>query len=324
MKLRLLTLFTLAGIAFSANAQDPQFSQFYANPIYTNPAFAGSECGRIVMNYRNQWPSLPGTFVTYNASYDQRIKKIGGGLGFMATVDQAGEGRLTATHLSAIYAYELEATRELTFRFGIQASYVEKKIDFSKLRFGDQIKAREGFVLNTNEPFISAPVRFPNFGAGLLAYTQKFYAGFAAHNITQPNQSFYGSNLAGTSLPMRYTLHSGLVIPLDGNKRNPESTISPNILIMSQAKFNQVNVGFYLNKGPLVAGLWFRQTQPTSDALLVLLGFRQNNFKFGYSYDITVSSARSAAPGSHEVSAGYLFCASRQVVRYKKLSCPDF
>ena len=44
-------------------AQDPQFSQFYANPIYTNPAFAGSSTvGRIVANARNQWPSIAGTF----------------------------------------------------------------------------------------------------------------------------------------------------------------------------------------------------------------------------------------------------------------------
>ncbi|MDG1036239.1 MAG: type IX secretion system membrane protein PorP/SprF, partial [Crocinitomicaceae bacterium] len=42
-----------------ANAQDPQFTQFYANPIYLNPAFAGSNvCPRFSMNYRNEWPSL--------------------------------------------------------------------------------------------------------------------------------------------------------------------------------------------------------------------------------------------------------------------------
>lgn len=47
-----------------ANAQDPEFTQFYAAPVYTNPAMAGTgSCnggGRVVLNYRNQWPSLPG------------------------------------------------------------------------------------------------------------------------------------------------------------------------------------------------------------------------------------------------------------------------
>ena len=49
----------------SAWAQDPQFTQFYANPLYLNPAFAGTvRCPRAVLNYRNQWPALTGTFVT--------------------------------------------------------------------------------------------------------------------------------------------------------------------------------------------------------------------------------------------------------------------
>ena len=45
-----------------AYAQDPEFTQFYANPLYLNPAFAGTgRCPRIIMNYRNQWPAISGT-----------------------------------------------------------------------------------------------------------------------------------------------------------------------------------------------------------------------------------------------------------------------
>ena len=51
--------------ALDLYAQDPQFSQFYANPVYLNPAFAGTaRCPRVVLNYRNQWPGIPGNFVT--------------------------------------------------------------------------------------------------------------------------------------------------------------------------------------------------------------------------------------------------------------------
>ena len=40
-------------------AQDPQFSQYYAAPLYLNPAFTGSEMlPRIGANYRNQWPGI--------------------------------------------------------------------------------------------------------------------------------------------------------------------------------------------------------------------------------------------------------------------------
>ena len=63
-------------------AQDPQFSQFYANPLYLNPAFAGSErCPRLSLSYRNQWPAFGSTYVTYNIAYDQYWHALRGGVG---------------------------------------------------------------------------------------------------------------------------------------------------------------------------------------------------------------------------------------------------
>ena len=64
-------------ISCSVMAQDPEFTQFYANQLYLNPAFAGSaRCPRLCLNYRNQWPALTGTFITYSASYDQQIEAM--------------------------------------------------------------------------------------------------------------------------------------------------------------------------------------------------------------------------------------------------------
>src|SRR5690348_885951 len=83
-------------ISLSCLAQDPEFTQFYANPLYLNPAFAGSaRCGRLALNFRDQWPSLTGQFVTYSASYDQHVDAIGGGLGILAMSDKAGQGTIT-------------------------------------------------------------------------------------------------------------------------------------------------------------------------------------------------------------------------------------
>ena len=65
-------------------AQDPEFSQFYANPLYLNPAFAGTaRCPRVSLNYRNQWPGISGTFITTSATYDQQVESLYGGLGLM-------------------------------------------------------------------------------------------------------------------------------------------------------------------------------------------------------------------------------------------------
>ena len=62
-------------------AQDPGYSQFFANPLHLNPALAGtSELSRTVINYRNQWPAKGNSFTTYSLSYDQLLKKYKAGL----------------------------------------------------------------------------------------------------------------------------------------------------------------------------------------------------------------------------------------------------
>ena len=54
-----LIIAVLTIICSQAQAQDPTFTQFYANPVYLNPALAGSHgCPRLSSNYRNEWPQL--------------------------------------------------------------------------------------------------------------------------------------------------------------------------------------------------------------------------------------------------------------------------
>ena len=66
----LLALFLVLNI-FNARSQDPTFTQFYSNPVYLNPALAGSSgCPRIALNYRTEWPGLSGNYVTYSAAFD--------------------------------------------------------------------------------------------------------------------------------------------------------------------------------------------------------------------------------------------------------------
>jgi type IX secretion system PorP/SprF family membrane protein len=325
--------FALAGVL---NAQDPELSQFYASPVYTNPAFTGTAvceqgfaAGRAALNYRNQWPGLPGTFRTFGASWDQHMPSIGGGLGASVFNDVAGSGLLTTTTVSASYSYLLalrgrRSRKSFFLRFGLQGAYSTKSIDPSKLKWADQIVPTQGFVLPTNEALPTNTVNYPNFNAGVLGYNEKFYVGFAAHNIIQPNWSFY--NNPNEILPMRYTFHGGAVLPLTAN-RFDDANISPNFLFMRQRNFSQLNLGFYVNKGPFVSGLWFRQTfgqYANSDAIIALLGFRYKKFKFGYSYDFTVSDGRSAIPSSHEISATVDWCVPPGRKPFKPLKCPEF
>ena len=61
---------------------------------------------------------------------------------------------------------------------------------------------------------------------------------------------------------------------------------------MSQRNFNQLNLGMYVKKQALTAGLWFRQTSKNSDAAIVMLGLKLPKFRLGYSYDVTVKDGQ--------------------------------
>ena len=63
--------FCLFVIGLSAMAQDFHYSQFYAAPLYLNPALTGStELSRIGFNYRKQWPGLEHDFNSYSAYFE--------------------------------------------------------------------------------------------------------------------------------------------------------------------------------------------------------------------------------------------------------------
>ena len=112
---KLIIICVLSIVSIDSNAQDPTFTQFYSNPIYLNPAFAGSHgCPRFGLNYRNEWPSLTGNYVTYSAAYDQYFKNISGGIGVLVTHDEQGSGTIQTSMLGLIYSYHLKVTRKFS------------------------------------------------------------------------------------------------------------------------------------------------------------------------------------------------------------------
>ncbi|MEA3497363.1 MAG: type IX secretion system membrane protein PorP/SprF [Bacteroidota bacterium] len=315
-------------ISLGLKAQDPEFTQFYANPLYLNPAFAGTAQGpRLIMNYRNQWPSLQSSFVTYAASWDQHFDKLAGGIGAQVMYDRAGDGELSTYQGSFIYSYHLNLSPKFSIKAGLQTSIQQKTIDFSKLIFGDMIHPRQGVVRETQEnlpaPGFYKMNPFLDFSAGIMAFTKRFYAGAAVHHINKPKQSFLDD--PSSILNRKYTSHIGMMIPLE-NSRFPTKFFSPNILFQMQDNFMQFNVGAYFIKDYFISGIWFRQTSANFDAVMALIGIKKDPVKIGYSYDITFSEARFGARGSHEISLIFELDSRDRVpsTKWRKMQCPDF
>jgi len=326
MKRIILILIGCAVFPLNGNAQDPEFTQFYANPIYLNPAFAGSHgCPRLNINHRNQWPSISGAFITNSISYDQFINIFQGGIAIMVTNDMAGKNTINWNTVNLAYSYHLQVTREFSFLIGAQATWNQKFLNWNKLTFGDQIDPRRGFIYQTGD--LPRGTVFSNnwgtkgffdVGAGIVGYSEHFYFGFAAKHLNMPNESL----ILGTSrMPIRYTGHIGAnIIFGKGSQYQNVTSISPNVIYTYQDGFMQLNLGVYLKYGAFTAGAWWR----ARDAFILTLGIDTGGFKFGYSYDITISKLTNASGGAHELSLGFNFSCKEPLTKFRTISCPSF
>lgn len=316
----------------TVNAQEPQLSQFYASPVFTNPAFAGSERKlRITGSVRNQYTALKNNFKTSVLSVDGYSQKFNGGLGLLACYDVAGDGFLKTVSVSGIYSYHISVNRDWSVNASLQGSIIQRTYDAARLRFGDQLNEFSGYTGLPSEDLKNLNIQgrvFSNVSSGFLAYNEHFYGGLAVHNLLEPNQSLMDVNNTKTQvlLHRRYTLHSGINLYMSRSRYKYDKVIlSPNILFMQQQSFYQVNLGMYLKNKALTIGTWFRQTSRNSDAVIILVGLKLPAFRVGYSYDATISKSRTSMGGSHELSMSFQIKANTRtpIRRSKYIECPD-
>lgn len=300
-----------------ARAQDPMFSQFYATPLVLNPAFAGTtNAPRLSATYRNQWPMHDQggatAYATYVASYEQFIPAFNSGIGLLLLSDDSGGGLLKTTSFAANYAYRIAVNDEFNIRLGINAGFKQSNLGWDKLVFLDQLNPITGPLDPSGNPNISDEIRPEDLtatifdvGTGLLVYTSKFYGGISLQHLTTPDEGFFRGNTGLLDgLPLRTSLHAGAeIVVKEGNKRNPSSFISPNILFAKQGNQGQINAGAYYNHGLVFAGGWFRHAFGNADAVIGMVGVKYDILKIGYSYDFTLgSSLAGPTGGAHEIS----------------------
>ncbi len=296
-----------------ASAQDLVFSQFYTTPLHLSPAFAGNTISpRFSANYRLQWPSLPGKYESFSVGYDQFFRKYNSGIGATILADDAGDGIYRSFALDLHYAYRLQINREWFAKLGVQAGIRQSRLDFDRLIFLDQLSPLDGFP-GPGTP--SSEIRpeqpnatFMDVGAGFLLYNGSFYAGLGVKHLNTPDPSVLDINSNSYSgLSPTISLQAGGELPLKINSyffRN--SFLSPSLLVIKQADFYQIHAGAYLGLEQLFAGLSFRHTVNNADAAVITIGLRQEMWKIGYSYDVTVSGLPGPSGGSHEISMVYI------------------
>lgn len=330
----------------SVTAQDPQFSQFYAAPLYLNPALAGSTGqARFGLNYRNQWPAVDANFTTMSAYFDYFIEDARSGVGMIINRDLEGLAGLRSLYVGLQYSYELQLSKNIGFRPGAQVALYNRDINFDKLTFGDQFDPTTGTIISpqTAEQFrTNFSKTFVDLSLGGVFFTKIAYLGVAAFHLTQPNQSIIDEN---SPLPMKISVHGGFKINLKPGAvgsgmyaRKAERSISPAFQYRHQGQFDQMDLGMYYTAEPLVFGIWYRGVPfknvngfVNNESIVLLLGFTKigpkESFNIGYSFDYTVSKLGIGSGGAHEFSLSYTWPMRnpRKPPRDKMIiPCPDF
>lgn len=313
-------------LTFHVKGQDISFSQFYSSPIQLNPALAGQfqECARIGMNYRNQWPSIPNAFQTYQVSYDQSIPSTSSSFGVIVNSDRQGDNAYIVNQVAAMFAYQFRATRKTVVSAGLQTTYFENRLNSDNLIFADQINL-DGPLNTASQSVTNQRVSFMDFSGGIaFDYDGKIYGGAAIHHMAEPSNAF--TELDDSFLPMRITVHGGAVFEHDPAIYDKKKKVfSPNFLYTKQGNFHQLNVGLYAQIKPLTFGTWFRHNFQNPDAAIILLGLQLDKVKLGYSYDYTLSSLSGNAGGAHEISLSYRFCIYvEKSKKVRAIKCPEF
>lgn len=311
--------------------QDPQFSQFFATRIYGNPAFAGNtHWGRMGLQYRNQWASLV-NLTSYGVYYDHNIWRINSGLGGYVFQDWTGDGSLRYNRYAALYSYSFAISRKLAARLGLEASGNTFNVDLSKYVFTDQLIT--GSATTTDGIQIDAPMFFDASFGGIV-YSEFFWSGISfAHLMAPRNREIDRVN----PFSLKFTFNGGLTIPVQQDiKGNFHKDVSIAFNYKAQAKYDQLDLGAYYGFNKALFGIWYRglpvkknhSKMINADAIVLLVGFKYEYMRFGYSYDITISRLAGNSSGSHEVTAQVEFGTGKKQKRQKRSSrdvpCPAF
>jgi len=304
-------LLLLLLVAFNLDGQDPVYSQYYSAPLQLNPAFAGNtDYPLFHVNYRLQWPSLAQAYTTYSASYDQYFDKTKSGLGFHVLSDDAGNGILKTVKFSGMYSYRILFGRDYNLKIGLEAGYIQSRLDWNKLVFSDQLDPTEGLITNGGSVIPSsetAPEQLNSgmidISSGVLLYNPLYYVGISFKHLNNPKNSLLGDSQSFVGLPTRISLHAGMQINFDpSNKREEGSFISPSVMLLKQGGFHQMNIGSYGSFRNLLLGFWYRTTFNNSDAVIFTAGAKLEDVKLQYSYDYTISDIGIITGGTHEIS----------------------
>ncbi len=280
----LIVAFLTGGAAVQAQ-QLQQFSQFRFAGQSFNPAFAGSDAYfNALAVHRTQWAGINDAPRTYLMGL--HAPSADGKMGFGGTLYTDAVGPTRRTGVQGNYAYHLQVTDNSKLALGLAFGFTQFSID------GSQITLREqGDLAAING--MQAELK-PDAAFGALWYSDKWFVGLSANQILNNRLDFFPGDNEGR-MAVHYFLTGGYRFDL-----NEDFAAEPAVLVKYVSPLPpQADLTLRLiYKG----NLWLGGSYRTGDAASVYAGYNVMDYlTLGYAYDITTSSIRQYAEGTHEV-----------------------
>jgi type IX secretion system PorP/SprF family membrane protein len=299
--LTVLLVAFLTGTGWSQQAA--QYSMFMMNKLNWNPAYAGMENSLVATGiYRSQWQGLPGNPVTQNIGVHLPVNIISSGFGLNLENDELGARQRTKGALS--YNYQMELGRRAILSAGGSVGYAQQTLDGAALRTPDgDYSPSDGILIHNDDllPVTAVSGSTLTYGAGVYLLTERFEAGLAVRNITEP--------VTPISDALSIQMSRAFFFNAEGHF-DLSSIVSfhPALLVRSDLTQTQTDVAalFHYNDN-IIAGASFRGYDSNSiDAVAVIAGFKlSDNITIAYAYDFTLSTLNQVSNGSHEIMVSY-------------------
>lgn len=310
---RTLTI-ALMLFAFSAMAQqDAAFSQYFFNPLYVNPGYAGSrEVLSGVAIYRNQWVGINGSPETESFSLHGPLRDKRVGLGIQLYHDKAGP--LQNTGLLATYAYWIPLGK-YKLSLGLQGTIYHLRVDWDEINVED--KTDEAFSGNNAFKII------PDANFGAYFHGQRFYLGASVVHLIENKFKLDDFNRDDVARFFRhYYLMSGVVFKVSQN-----TDFRPSILMkyVNAAPLDMEANACFIFYEKFFIGAGWRTSQKSNlsqrdNQIVGILEYTiANRWRIGYSYDLDLNELHNYNSGTHEIMVGF----DLDVLKTRML-CPRF
>ena len=308
-------LLTFGTSAFAQ--QDAMFTKYMFNSLVYNPAYAGAKDHLAIgLLHRTQWWGIDGGPNTQSFTIHSPLKNKRVGLGFSAVNDAIGPSNSIRANVS--YAYRIPVGKG-KLSIGLQGGVMNWRADWSKITIEQGTDV--SFAENPN-------IWQPNFGAGLMYFTDKFYVGFSSPQLIE-----YDLRTGEIDTPIwarqyrHYYFMTGVAIPLKGDALIfKPSILVKNVGLLSGFSKDEVfqefgaptefdidlSLMFYQ---ALWIGASFRSAiegvvggnSSIDSADIWASYYLANGLRIGAAYDYTLTKLQGPAKGTFEVMLGYEF-----------------